>query len=191
MEHCTGLMVLSAAWVLVVASPFAMADAKLPAVIGDNMVLQREMAVPIWGKADPGEKVTVSLGSQRVRAKADEQGRWMVKLAPLEAGGPLEMHVTAKNRITRSNIFVGDVWVCSGQSNMAWRVQQAANPEAEIAAADHPSVRRQEGCSRGASGRHRRRVVRLQLADGSGLLGGRLLLRAGAAQSTGRAHRTD
>jgi len=123
------------------AASSAFADVKLPAVIGSNMVLQRGIKVPIWGTAEPGERVTVTFRDQRVSATADTQGRWLAKLKPLEPGGPFEMTVAGKNTIALRNIMVGDVWVCSGQSNMEYSVQGLTNAQQEIAAADYPQIR--------------------------------------------------
>jgi sialate O-acetylesterase len=117
------------------------ADVKLPAIIGENMVLQQEMKLPIWGTAKPGERVTVSIGGQHVSTTADDNGRWMVELEPMKAGGPLEMTITGENRITLHNILIGEVWICSGQSNMQWPVSKAANAETEIAQANYPEIR--------------------------------------------------
>ncbi|MHC4647163.1 MAG: sialate O-acetylesterase [Planctomycetota bacterium] len=117
------------------------ADVKLPVVLGDNMVLQRGVEAPIWGWAEPGEKVTVRLEKARARTTADEKGKWMVKIGPLESGGPFEMKVRGRNRIKLTNIMVGEVWVCSGQSNMQWSVERADNAEQEIAAANYPKIR--------------------------------------------------
>jgi len=122
-------------------SAVAVAEVKLPAVIGSNMVLEREAKVPIWGTAEPREQVTVTLGDQHASATADDQGQWRVTLQPLKAGGPLEMTVAGKNTIKLANILVGEVWVCSGQSNMAVPLRQAANAEEEIAAAEYPRIR--------------------------------------------------
>jgi sialate O-acetylesterase len=127
--------------VSLLAAPWAVAEVTLPAVITDHMVLQRNVRVPIWGKADPGEKVTVTLGQQTARATADADGRWMVKLRRLEAGGPLSMTVAGSNTITVSDILVGDVWVCSGQSNMAFTTGRSTNAEQDVAEARHPQVR--------------------------------------------------
>ena len=96
----------------------AAADVKLPALIGDNMVLQQGRQVAIWGTADAGEQVTVTLGEQKQMATADSSGKWKVQLGPLKKGGPLEMTVAGKNTMTIHNVLVGEVWVCSGQSNM-------------------------------------------------------------------------
>ena len=119
------------------------ADVKLPAVISDNMVLQRGKKAPIWGWAEPGEKVRVK-GSWQLfgtSTKAKDNGKWMVKIQPPKAGGPYEIVLKGNNTITLKNILVGEVWICSGQSNMQWSVKQAANPEQEVAAADFPKVR--------------------------------------------------
>jgi len=140
MNRSTRPILLCVVYVLLCVLPAA-AAVKLPAVIGDHMVLQRDMKVPIWGTADPGEKVTVTLGDRQAVATADADGRWMVRLDPLKAGGPFEMTVAGSNRITLKDILVGEVWVCSGQSNMAMQVKTAANAHQEIAAANYPDIR--------------------------------------------------
>jgi sialate O-acetylesterase len=122
-------------------APGARADVKLPAVIGDNMVLQQNAKLPIWGTAEPGEQVTVTIGGQKATATAGADGRWVVKLDALKAGGPHELTVTGKNNITIKNVLVGEVWVASGQSNMQWSVRASANPDKEIADAKHPKIR--------------------------------------------------
>jgi len=119
----------------------APAELKLPAVFGDNMVLQRDMKLPVWGWAAPGEEVTVSVPGQTARATADAQGRWKTTLAPLRIGDPVEVVVKAGKTITLKNVLIGDVWVCSGQSNMAWTVRAANAPDKETAAAQYPSIR--------------------------------------------------
>ena len=121
----------------------ALADIKLPAVIGDNMVLQQGGKVSIWGWADPGEEVTagVSWHSMKWAVTADKYGKWSFKMSPPKTGGPYEMTLTGKNSITIKNILVGEVWVASGQSNMQWSVQASANPDEEIAAANYPKIR--------------------------------------------------
>ncbi|OHB78346.1 MAG: hypothetical protein A2V98_09415 [Planctomycetes bacterium RBG_16_64_12] len=119
----------------------ARADVRLPKVIGDHMVLQQGTSVPIWGWADAEEKVTVTLGQSTATATACSEGKWMVKLDAMEAGGPYEMTVQAGNTITLADILVGEVWVCSGQSNMQWPVAACDNAQEEIAAADYPKIR--------------------------------------------------
>ncbi|UCG50134.1 MAG: hypothetical protein JSU94_10160 [Phycisphaerales bacterium] len=128
---------------LLVSAGGAFADVRLPAVIGDNMVLQGGGKAPIWGWAEPKELVTVRIGAgaKARTVRAGEDGRWMLKIDVPDAGGPYEMTIRGKNTITVRNILVGEVWVCSGQSNMQWPVQRAANSAQEIAAADYPKIR--------------------------------------------------
>ncbi len=142
---------LAAAVVLLTGSVVsALADVKLGSPFGDHMVLQQGVPVPVWGWADPGERVTVSIAGQKQTATADPGGKWMVRLAKLESGGPLEMTVTGAgaNSIAIKDVLVGEVWLASGQSNMAFPVSRKVasyagltNEEAEIAAADYPAVR--------------------------------------------------
>ena len=126
------------------------ADVRLPRLLGDNMVLQRDQPIPVWGWAAAGEKVNVRFGKSSVSATAAADGRWSVKLPKMSAGGPFEMTVAAANTITLSNILVGEVWVCSGQSNMAKPIgihpgqQPCLDYEKEIAAADYPQIRLME-----------------------------------------------
>ena len=98
----------------------ANADIELPAIISDNMVLQSGMETPFWGTAEPGEQVTVAMGDQRASTIADEAGKWMVILTQWETGGPFEVTITGNNTIILQNVLVGEVWICSGQSNMGW-----------------------------------------------------------------------
>jgi len=126
----------------------AAADVKLPAVMGDNMVLQQGRQAAIWGTADAGEEVTVTLGEQKQTATADPKGQWRVELRPLKAGGPWDMTVAGKNTITVHNILAGEVWVCSGQSNMEMAVRSrpgvfggVKNADQEVAAGNYPRLR--------------------------------------------------
>ena len=114
----------------------------LPNVIGDHMVLQRNLPVPIWGWADPKEEVTVTFSNQSKTTTADTNGNWMVKLDPLSAHTqPATLSVQGTNKIELQNILVGEVWICSGQSNMEWHVRQCANQQEEIANANYPQIR--------------------------------------------------
>ena len=125
---------------LLLTSPLA-ADVTLPAIFSDHAVLQRDKPLPVWGKAAPGERVEVSLGKSRGTATAGKDGRWQVVLdaQPLSAD-PLTLTVTGNNRVTCGDILLGDVWLCSGQSNMDWGLGGCEVPD-DIAAADHPKIR--------------------------------------------------
>jgi sialate O-acetylesterase len=123
------------------SSPRLYAEVKLPAIFSDHAVLQRDMPVPVWGWADPGEEVTVSIAGQTQKTTADDKGKWRVTLDPLSVGEPLKMVVEGKNRLERNDILVGEVWLCSGQSNMEWPVSLSTNADLEIAAANHPKIR--------------------------------------------------
>jgi sialate O-acetylesterase len=130
------------ACMIVLAAGALQADVRLPALIGDNMVLQRGLPLKVWGWADPGEKVAVSLCGQKAEATANDKGQWLATLpAVAEAGGPFEMTVAGKNMLTLKNLLIGEVWVCSGQSNMQWAVNSTKNAAEEIAAANYPSIR--------------------------------------------------
>ena len=117
------------------------ADVSLPALFSDNMVLQRQIAMPVWGRANADEVITVELDTQRVTTTADKGGTWLIHLSPMDAGGPYQLTVRGNNVIVLKNVMVGEVWVCSGQSNMAWPVRRSQNAEAEIAAANFPNIR--------------------------------------------------
>jgi sialate O-acetylesterase len=128
--------------VLVLLPVGAVGEVRLPAVIGENMVLQQGRELPIWGWAAPGEKVTVTLAGTSRSAEADADGAWRVRLPAMQAGGPHEMTVAGgENTITLRNVMVGEVWLCSGQSNMFWEVRRSADAEQEIADANYPDVR--------------------------------------------------
>lgn len=122
-------------------STSVLAEVRLPKVIASQMVLQQEKPATIWGWAEAGEKVVVELESARAETTAGADGKWAVKLNPPQAGGPYEMHIVGSNTIKLTDILVGEVWVCSGQSNMQWSVRQSANPDTEIAAGNHPNLR--------------------------------------------------
>ena len=119
----------------------ARADIRLPAVVGDHMVLQRDLPLPIWGWADPGEEVTVTFGDAKAIVKTDASGTWRVTLPAMKSGKSMEMTLTGKNTIQLTDILMGEVWLGSGQSNMQWSVQQLTNATAEIAAANFPDIR--------------------------------------------------
>jgi sialate O-acetylesterase len=132
------LIPLAAAFCVATA---ARADVKLPAIISDHMVLQAETPATVWGWADAGEKVAVKFADKSAETVAGPEGRWSVKLPELKAGTAGELSVAGKNALTIKDVIVGEVWVCSGQSNMEWSVAGSANPKEESAAANFPQIR--------------------------------------------------
>jgi sialate O-acetylesterase len=118
------------------------ANVTLPDVISSSMVLQRDRPVPIWGKADPGESVTVRFGNQTKTVVTGADGNWIIRLRPMRASStPAVMFVEGGNRIELKDILVGEVWLVAGQSNMQWLLGDTTNGEAAIAAANHPLIR--------------------------------------------------
>ncbi len=122
-------------------SPFAQADVRLPSVFNSHMVLQRDQTIPIWGWADEGEEITVTLGDKSAKETADENGKWRVRLPMMEAGGPHTIVVKGNNEVQLDDVMIGEVWVCSGQSNMEWPMTRTLAAPAEIAVADFPELR--------------------------------------------------
>ena len=122
------------------------ADPILPKIFSSNMVMQRGRPLPVWGTAAPGEKITVELAGQSASATADAQGRWQLRLPAQEAGGPAAMVVSGATATVRcENILFGDVWVCSGQSNMEWRTKNSHNAAEALPAALQPQIRLFDG----------------------------------------------
>src|SRR6266853_5531692 len=117
------------------------ADPVLPRLFSEHMVLQREVAVPIWGWADSGEKITVTLAGQAAETVAGEDRRWKVALRPMQAGGPFTLTVHGKKTVEIKDVMFGEIWVASGQSNMAYALSGAANAESEIPKAVNPLLR--------------------------------------------------
>ncbi len=118
------------------------ADITLPAIFSDNMVLQQLQLTPIWGTAESGESIKVTFGEQTHSTTAGRDGKWRVTFNPLNASAePSDITLTGKNTLTIKNVLVGEVWVCSGQSNMAMTVNRTLNADAELAAANHPQIR--------------------------------------------------
>jgi sialate O-acetylesterase len=114
----------------------------LAAPFRDGAVIQRGKPIPVWGKAQPGETVEVEFGGQMRKTVADEQGRWSVRLGPFAANSaPAKLTATGRDVVTVRNVLVGEVWLCSGQSNMNFPLKQAANAPSEIAGADYPLIR--------------------------------------------------
>jgi sialate O-acetylesterase len=117
------------------------AEVRLPHIVGDHMVLQRNQELRIWGWADRREKVTVHFNGAVESTRAGKDGRWLINLPAMEAGGPYTMKVRGRNIIELEDILIGDVWVCSGQSNMEFRVEAFPWAAEESARADYPGIR--------------------------------------------------
>ena len=120
---------------------FSHGNIRLPKILSDNMVLQRNKPITVWGWADANEKVMVQFKNQTKTSKADKTGKWIVTLNPEAAGGPFQLTLKGKNTIILNNILVGEVWVCSGQSNMEWTVRNSNNAEQEIQQGNYPEIR--------------------------------------------------
>lgn len=117
------------------------ADTKIPSILGSHMVLQRNAPITLWGWDNSGQKVTVSLGNDTASVTTDEQGQWRVELKPLKAGGPHKIEIQGSSSITLEDILIGEVWLCSGQSNMEWTVRASLNPKEEASNGNHPQIR--------------------------------------------------
>jgi sialate O-acetylesterase len=118
------------------------AEVRLPKLISDGMILQRDIPLKIWGWASPDEIIVLNFNHSDYRASADTNGSWLIELPPQNAGGPYSMTIKANNTITVQDILVGDVWICSGQSNMELPIRRVAPIYGqEIAAADYPAIR--------------------------------------------------
>ncbi len=136
-------------FLLLFTQPIVHAEVTLPRVIGNNMVLQRDMEVPIWGWASASEEVTITLNTEDEGTESvfsttvvtDAAGNWQTKLTAMSAGGPYVLRISGSNTVELTNILFGEVWVCSGQSNMQWSVSASKDSEAEIAAANYPNIR--------------------------------------------------
>jgi sialate O-acetylesterase len=139
--HRLGIFLLLSFFAMAGISQNARADISLPHVFGSHMVLQRERPIIIWGWAGPGEKVTVHLGSATKSTQANERGEWKVKLPAMSAGGPFTLTVSGSSTVTYDDVLIGEVWLCSGQSNMEFGMGMLKNPDEEIARADHPNMR--------------------------------------------------
>lgn len=118
------------------------AEVKLPHIFSDNMVIQRDKPIKVWGWADPNEQVEIHFLNQTKKVKADKDGNWNVSLNGVPFGGPYILEVKGKtNKISLNDILIGEVWLCSGQSNMAWTVKDVNDAEQEISTAIYPQIR--------------------------------------------------
>lgn len=154
---------------IIVSVSYAHATVEAAQIFTDHMVLQREIAVPVWGWAKAGETITVSIDGQEQKAVTGPDGRWQVRLAPLHLGAPRTLIISGAGETLRfSDILIGDVWVCAGQSNMVWSVSAAKDAKQEIAAATYPEIRLFEV----GGGRSPRQVLdRFDPASQEGIMG--------------------
>lgn len=138
------IRIFAQSWVALAISTFSSgflhAEVRPNPLFSDGAVLQRDQRIPVWGTARDGEKVTVELKDQKVTTTA-ENGVWRVDLKPIGAGGPFTLKFTGDNTVTVDNILVGEVWICSGQSNMEWPFNKAANAAEERPKAGYPKIR--------------------------------------------------
>ena len=117
-------------------------ETRTPAVIGSNMVLQQNHQNPIWGWDEPGQVVTVSISGQKLKTEVNDKGYWKVTLAPMKASyDPKTMKIKGSSTLTYANILIGEVWLCSGQSNMGWSVGNSDDKDLESMSAKHPNLR--------------------------------------------------
>lgn len=119
----------------------ALATVSVPSLISDNMVLQAGKKVRIWGWASPQESITVELAKEKASVVADSKGNWQAFVGPLKSGGPFVLTIKASNTLTIQNVLVGEVWVCSGQSNMEWPLVNTTGATETIAQANFPEIR--------------------------------------------------
>jgi sialate O-acetylesterase len=139
MKHQLAIVLLS---LIAIVSTRASAQVKLPRMIRDSMVLQRDAKINVWGWASKGEKVTVKMNGKTYRTKTGTDGKWMLQLSPMPAGGPYTMDITGKNKLTLHDILIGDVWICSGQSNMVHQmILHSVRYPDEVANANYPAIR--------------------------------------------------
>ncbi|MBS1602655.1 MAG: sialate O-acetylesterase [Bacteroidetes bacterium] len=134
--QCTG-------WLLLLSGFGAAAQVKVPRLVSDGMVLQREIPIRVWGWASPGEKVTVKFGGETVSGETNDRGKWQVTLSPKKAGGPYAMDINGINHIWLKNIMVGEVWVCGGQSNMELPMERVKEKYPEVIARSENTAIRQ------------------------------------------------
>ncbi|MEL6649744.1 MAG: sialate O-acetylesterase, partial [Bacteroidota bacterium] len=118
------------------------AQLRMPQLFSDHMVLQRDHEIPLWGWAKGRDKIEIQIGAEIYKTRAEKDGRWEINLSEMPAGGPYTLTVkTRREELVFEDILIGDVWICSGQSNMEWPLSSTNDAQAEIAAADHSQIR--------------------------------------------------
>jgi sialate O-acetylesterase len=135
------MRILLTGWLGLALTATLQAQVRPAGIFGDHMVLQRNKPIPVWGTASPGERITVSLAGQSVRTKASKAGDWSVTLPAMKEGGPYSLTLAGKDTVTLADVLLGEVWLCSGQSNMEWPVKSADSARREIAASANDMIR--------------------------------------------------
>ncbi len=127
--------------VVLISSISIKAQVTLPKIFADNMVLQRNTAIPVWGWAKANEKIEIQFNKQVKKTKADKNGKWIIRLDNEIAGGPFNLIIKGKNIIEIKNVLIGEIWLCTGQSNMEWSVAQSNDFNNELASSNNPMIR--------------------------------------------------
>lgn len=138
-SHCARLFALVALAGFTTSSAYA--EIRLPKIFGSHMVLQQGKPILLWGWANPGETATAQLGAAKQSAVANDKGEWKLSLPAMKAGGPHILKVGGSNEIVMEDVMIGEVWLCSGQSNMEMGMKKFHISPQEIAAANHPGIR--------------------------------------------------
>lgn len=141
LKRCSSLVAFSCAVLFFSGASRAAAEVQLPRVFSDHMVLQQGKPIPVWGWAAPGEEITVRLQEHTVNTRANSKGEWKAVLPPMKVGGPFELAVTGSHTITFTDVLIGEVWLCSGQSNMEMGISLCEGADTEIPSADFPHIR--------------------------------------------------
>ncbi|MCA9193674.1 MAG: sialate O-acetylesterase [Planctomycetales bacterium] len=140
-KSCNWFRDISLAVLISMVPQLASAEVRLASIFADHMVLQRDAEIPVWGWANPGEQISLQLAGQTQTVTAGADGKWMVRLTPIPAGGPYKLSISGSNTLAINDVLIGEVWLCSGQSNMAMTVNRALNFDAERGAANAPTIR--------------------------------------------------
>ena len=135
------LLKLFVCFLFFIQSNIVFGDVTLPSVIGNNMVLQQNKPIQLWGWAEPGESVSIEINNNKEKTKTDDNGKWNITMPAMKAGGPFKMEIKGNNTIELTNVLVGEVWICSGQSNMEWSMRTIDNNVQEILQANNPNIR--------------------------------------------------
>ncbi|MCK4750156.1 MAG: 9-O-acetylesterase, partial [Bacteroidales bacterium] len=117
------------------------ADVRLPRLFSDNMMFQRNQPIRVWGEADGNERIQIDFNGMSYKTRANKSGSWNIEIPSMKAGGPFEMTINGKNTVKLSNILIGDIWVCSGQSNMQWPLSKVNDADEEIKNANYSGIR--------------------------------------------------